>query len=533
MPADVKRELDDAIERVLASKSRKKLVVAGPGAGKTTLFRKLLEAAVGSADQRLVLTFINNLKSDLERSLGDVAGVFTLHGYCQQLLRRVAALRGGLTADFRCFPGLASLIKEDWYWLKGSGAPKFIDLMRKLDCSAEQEAFYFERADYYNAVDYDDSVYRVQKNIEGNAPLYELVLIDEFQDFNRMEAAVIDGLADLSPIVIAGDDDQALYSELRSASWDHIRAHYESGHYEIFELPFCMRCPEVIVGAVSDIIEQALKVKKLDGRISKPYRYFEPVKGEDSRLYPTIDLVETSVQRGNANYFGQYIEERIRAIPEADLKLAIEKHEPAALIIGGNPYRRQVEEHLMKAGLVTKVDDTPPSEREQALAILHEDPKSNLGWRIMLWCGEEAVARAAVCTAAEKKTPLFDAVPEGIRTRVLEEAKAWTGDDDAENEDGAVPAVKITSYEGSKGLSAQHVFLIGLHSGDIPRNAEDIKDIEICRLLVALTRTKKKCSILVTKRFGESFKQRSEFLRWVKPARYDEKKVDAAYWKKK
>jgi hypothetical protein len=77
------------------------------------------------------------------------------------------------------------------------------------------------------------------------------------------------------------------------------------------------------------------------------------------------------------------------------------------------------------------------------------------------------------------------------------------------------------------------VFLIGLHSGDLPRNAEDIKDIEICRLLVALTRTKKKCSILVTKRFGEAFKQRSEFLGWVKPARYTEKKVDAAYWKKK
>src|ERR1700693_751816 len=81
---------------------------------------------------------------------------------------------------------------------------------------------------------YDDSVYRVQRHIEGAAPYYELVLIDEFQDFNRMEAAVIDGLAGVSPIVIAGDNDQALYSQLRSASWDHIRANYLGGHYEIF-----------------------------------------------------------------------------------------------------------------------------------------------------------------------------------------------------------------------------------------------------------------------------------------------------------
>jgi sigma54-dependent transcription regulator len=88
MSDDVKRALDEAIERILASKSPKKLVVAGPGAGKTTLFRKLLDASAGRADHRLVLTFINNLKADLEGSLGDTARVFTLHGYCQQLLHR-------------------------------------------------------------------------------------------------------------------------------------------------------------------------------------------------------------------------------------------------------------------------------------------------------------------------------------------------------------------------------------------------------------------------------------------------------------
>ncbi len=47
---------------------------------------------------------------------------------------------------------------------------------------------------------------------------------------------------------------------------------------------------------------------------------------------------------------------------------------------------------------------------------------------------------------------------------------AWTADNDDEGEGGAdnISAVKITSYEGSKGLSAQHVFLIGLHSGNLP-----------------------------------------------------------------
>ena len=42
-----KDELKSVTERILASSSPKKLVVAGLGAGKTTLFRQLLDAAEG------------------------------------------------------------------------------------------------------------------------------------------------------------------------------------------------------------------------------------------------------------------------------------------------------------------------------------------------------------------------------------------------------------------------------------------------------------------------------------------------------
>src|SRR5262249_49595902 len=250
--------------------------------------------------------------------------------------------------------GLVSLIKKDWQWLENkSDAPKFVELMRDLNCSAAHEAFYYARSNFYGAVDFDDSVYRTYQRLAADpshVPSYELALIDEFQDFNRMEASVIDLLAEQNRIVIAGDDDQALYSQLRGASWDHIRAHYDGAHYEIFELPFCIRCPEVIVGAVKDVIAKARKDKKLKGRINKPYRYYEPIKGDDSRRYPKTDLVETSAQRANANYFGRYIEEFIRGISEHDCKLAAEKNEPAVLVIGSHPYRRQVEEYLRERG---------------------------------------------------------------------------------------------------------------------------------------------------------------------------------------
>src|SRR5438034_2357123 len=259
MEADVTAELKEAIERILQSPSRKKLVVAGPGTGKTTLFRALLEAASGDQKTRLVLTFINNLKNDLQKGLSDLASIYTLHGYCQGLLKRHSDLRAGLAKDFLCFPGLASLIKIDWEYLKNEPAPQFVTLMRGLVAGKAMDS-YLDRANYYDAVDFDDSVYRTYSELKKDPSSmrgYDLVLIDEYQDFNRMEAAFIDLLAEKSPVVVAGDDDQALYSQLRGASWEHIRSLYTCGDYEVFPLPFCMRCPEVIVGAVNDVIVRA------------------------------------------------------------------------------------------------------------------------------------------------------------------------------------------------------------------------------------------------------------------------------------
>jgi superfamily I DNA/RNA helicase len=97
-------EFQAAIQRVISSKSRRKLVVTGPGTGKTTLFRALLEASVPDPDGYLVLTFLNNLRKDLEIQLSEYAKVSTVHSYCLGLLYQRAKLRFGLSSEFRCEP---------------------------------------------------------------------------------------------------------------------------------------------------------------------------------------------------------------------------------------------------------------------------------------------------------------------------------------------------------------------------------------------------------------------------------------------
>jgi len=99
-------EFKKAIENVLASTIPKRLIIAGPGTGKTTLFKRILKLARGDRNDRIVLTFINNLRDDLEKDLGRLAKVRTLHSYCLDLLRSNPALRNPLSEEFRCCPGL-------------------------------------------------------------------------------------------------------------------------------------------------------------------------------------------------------------------------------------------------------------------------------------------------------------------------------------------------------------------------------------------------------------------------------------------
>lgn len=78
-----------------------------------------------------------------------------------------------------------------------------------------------------------------------------------------------------------------------------------------------------------------------------------------------------------------------------------------------------------------------------------------------------------------------------------------------------VPTIKLVSFEGSKGLSAQHVFVVGVHEGELPHDAQQIKDLEVCKFLVALTRTRKQCHVMTTSRFSGDPRRPSVFVRWL------------------
>ncbi len=157
--------------------------------------------------------------------------MFTFHGYCRYLLHRRADLRQGLSDNFRYYPPLIRIIASDWQLLYGDPVPQVFGAMRDVRENAEAD-FFLMRSDYYDAVSFDDSVFRVYRRLRDRPEAvkqFYLVLVDEFQDFNRLESEFIALLGLSSRIVIAGDEDQALYTFLRGSNPRFIRDLFRGG----------------------------------------------------------------------------------------------------------------------------------------------------------------------------------------------------------------------------------------------------------------------------------------------------------------
>jgi hypothetical protein len=95
-----------ATAAIVGSEADKKLVVAGPGTGKTYTFKQALQNVEGKG---LALTFIRNLVSDLEEALGDLADVFTFHGFCKRQMHLNST--EGLVGDLDYYPPFLDLVE--------------------------------------------------------------------------------------------------------------------------------------------------------------------------------------------------------------------------------------------------------------------------------------------------------------------------------------------------------------------------------------------------------------------------------------
>ncbi|MBU1674518.1 UvrD-helicase domain-containing protein, partial [bacterium] len=200
------RNRQEYVQQIVDSTAQKRIVVAGPGTGKTYLFKTILRDHPNS----LTLSFVNALVTDLCEELFGLSDVKTLHGFARSVLSKA------ISRSVDIYPKLPAIVRADSRVLRDVD----IDFTPLFECRIDDEenlAFYKSRRQLYGRYGFTDIIYAVVLYFEedkNRVPDFSQIVVDEFQDFNPLEVSLIDLLADRSPVLLAGDDDQALYETL-------------------------------------------------------------------------------------------------------------------------------------------------------------------------------------------------------------------------------------------------------------------------------------------------------------------------------
>ena len=237
------------------------LILAGPGSGKTRVVTHriawLLDQGV-SARQILAMTFTNKAADEMRNRVERLAGrqpvwLGTFHRFCARLLREHAQLTG-LGENYTIYDtedalrtlrrvldrmkiDLAGLspqaIAKTISWAKNNLIPpeKYQPHSHSMVGEATRKVYpaYQAQLRTSNAADFDDLLMHVatllRENPEVRAALdrqYRFILVDEYQDTNLAQYAIVRALSiDHPNLAVTGDPDQSIYG-WRGANLNNI-----------------------------------------------------------------------------------------------------------------------------------------------------------------------------------------------------------------------------------------------------------------------------------------------------------------------
>jgi DNA helicase-2/ATP-dependent DNA helicase PcrA len=266
---DYHQELNPAQYEAVTTLEGPILVIAGAGSGKTrTLVYRLAYLVEQGADPSsiLLLTFTRKASREmltravhlLDRPLGQVVGG-TFHGVCYLWLRQYGERLGyprGFTVMDRADQGdLLQLLKERLGFKKLPGpfprketmaeilgavvnkdlaldqllARDYTQFLDQRDHLAKMAAAYQDEKRRHGLLDYDDLLLEGRRLLTEHEDLrrhlsrrFQYLMVDEYQDTNRLQAELVQLLAYTHQNVMAvGDDSQSIYS-FRGANFRNI-----------------------------------------------------------------------------------------------------------------------------------------------------------------------------------------------------------------------------------------------------------------------------------------------------------------------
>ncbi len=321
------------------------LVIAGAGSGKTRVLTERINHLVSgmrvSPWEILAFTFTNKaareMKDRLERvnpGATERMWVGTFHSTDVRILRRHGDA-GGIKRDFSIYDAddsmgllksILSRYPNDARFIKSPRSLR--DRISRLKNDLITPAMAAERAvgigeqrvaalygEYEkdlrraNALDFDDLIMKVVELFAANDQVRELyarrfryILVDEFQDTNAIQMAMIDALASHhGNLFVVGDDDQSIYS-WRGARVEHI-LEFEGIYPDtrVIRLEQNYRSTKTILDAANGVIAHnaGRKGKNLwtEGDVGEKVRV-TACSDEESEALAVLDLVKREVAAG-------------------------------------------------------------------------------------------------------------------------------------------------------------------------------------------------------------------------------------------
>ena len=280
------------------------LVIAGAGSGKTRVLTYKIAYLIAEKGLKpwniLALTFTNKAAREMKQRIETIVGpqaryiqMGTFHSIFARILRAEAA-HLGYNSNFTIYDQsdsrslVKTIIKEmnldDKIYKAATVADRIsmaknhlltagkyansqsavtTDMQHKMPAVKDIYSRYSERCRQANAMDFDDLLMNIHILFANNddirrkyAERFEYVLVDEYQDTNFAQQAIVNQLTrERQKVCVVGDDAQSIYS-FRGANIDNILGFQNTyDNAKLFKLEQNYRSTQLIVNAANSLIQ--------------------------------------------------------------------------------------------------------------------------------------------------------------------------------------------------------------------------------------------------------------------------------------
>lgn len=484
-----------------------KILVAGPGTGKTTKIKEIF-TSYGSPAKVLILSFTNATVLDLLGEFKkcnlpiDGESCLTLHKFALKINHLL-----------------------NFHILNDTEKDILLDLAKRLAVTPQI------LMESLSTITFDMMIDSSSDFIKNNA-IYarekigelDLLIIDEYQDFNDRERRFIQTISHYAKnTFILGDDDQCIYG-FKDADVDGIISAYNNTQTE--RVPHdnvCYRCPDDIVKACNNLIrnnkkriDKELKISNKSGTVLLEQLADETntagfvaskikqLMNSDSRsaimiLSPVSFAVEQVIQEFN--------KQKIEFINWFSPKLSAEDQKKIWIlrVLGGS------KRLLNMLFLSYEFRTSKKTKFKKFIEIVREKIQNGLGETV----AEQKVIELGLLNegymdSVKNQVNIADFIKQNTEYHhfipffdgnsnvqiILERLETFL----TRNFDNDPSKVKIMSIHKSKGLQADYVFIVGLVDGILPNGGRGIDSIEAQRrvFFVGMSRAKKQLFLIST-----------------------------------